>query len=414
MGFGALLDVSWKGWTALAVFALQNGLAILLMRYSKLHDKPYSSQVAVLMQELACKLPISAVFYAMECGGAPQALRSLMIDLRQRPIEWLQLAVPALLYTVQNTMLYVGMANVEAAIGQVTYQSKILWTALFSVLILGKRLSSNQWLSLVVLACGVLAVQAMEAPKAVGKGSKGKHHHEGRAASLEAAQAAGNPVKGVSALVLAAVCTAFASVYFEKMLKGASKPSLWLRNIQLATYSSVIAAVGILLADDPVIAADGWLAGFSALTWTCVLMQSLGGLLVAVTIKYADNILRGFAQGLALIIGAVGSYLLFDFHLSLTFCFGVLLVIVAIFMYGSPMQSPQELCEALCGVTRRDGEDGARLVGVEDEAAAKESPRGRGSGTPSAPTITAAEPAPLAATANTDAEASAAAPGGKE
>ena len=31
---------------------------------------------------------------------------------------------------------------------------------------------------------------------------------------------------------LAAVCTAFASVYFEKMLKGASKPSLWLRNIQ--------------------------------------------------------------------------------------------------------------------------------------------------------------------------------------
>ena len=35
-------------------------------------------------------------------------------------------------------MLYVGFANVEAAVGQVTYQSKIIWTALFSVLILGK------------------------------------------------------------------------------------------------------------------------------------------------------------------------------------------------------------------------------------------------------------------------------------
>ena len=43
------LDVSWKGWAALATFALQNGLAILLVRYSKLHDRPYSSQVAVLL-----------------------------------------------------------------------------------------------------------------------------------------------------------------------------------------------------------------------------------------------------------------------------------------------------------------------------------------------------------------------------
>ena len=31
------------------------------------------------------------------------------------------------------------------------------------------------------------------------------------------------------------------------------------------------------------------------------------------TIKYADNILRGFAQGLAIVVGAAGSYFLFDF-----------------------------------------------------------------------------------------------------
>ena len=41
------------------------------------------------------------------------------------------LAVPALLYTVQN-MLYVGFANLEAAIGLVTYQSKIFFTGTFS------------------------------------------------------------------------------------------------------------------------------------------------------------------------------------------------------------------------------------------------------------------------------------------
>jgi hypothetical protein len=158
------LGVSWKGWAALATFALQNGLAILLVRYSKLHDRPYSSQVAVLLQEGAVKLPISMLMYAWECGGGLSACRSIAEDLRQRPVEWVQLSVPALLYTVQNTMLYVGFANVEAAVGQVTYQSKILWTALFSVLIVGKRLSPNQWLSLVVLALGIAAASCGQAP----------------------------------------------------------------------------------------------------------------------------------------------------------------------------------------------------------------------------------------------------------
>ena len=53
-----------------------------------------------------------------------------------------------------------------------------------------------------------------------------------RLAAASAPVRAQSPLVGVGALVLAALCTAFASVYFEKMLKGASKPSLWLRNIQ--------------------------------------------------------------------------------------------------------------------------------------------------------------------------------------
>ena len=34
----------------------------------------------------------------------------------------------------------------------------------------------------------------------------------------------------------------------------------------------------------------------------------------------------------------MGSYFLFGFNLSLTFCGGVLLVIAAIFLYGAPHQ----------------------------------------------------------------------------
>ena len=60
--------VKWQGWCALVIMSVQNGLAILLMRYSKVNGDAYDSQVAVLMQELVVKLPISAALYSAECG----------------------------------------------------------------------------------------------------------------------------------------------------------------------------------------------------------------------------------------------------------------------------------------------------------------------------------------------------------
>ena len=406
---GGLGWVSWRGWLSLAVFALQNGLAVLIMRWSKIRQpEPYSSQVAVLMQEFAGKLPVCLVLYSFECGGFVAALRRMAADLRERPKEWLQLGVPALLYTIQNTCLFIGYGHVEPAVGQIVYQSKLLWVALFSLCLLGKRLTSTQWLALFVLALGVVAVQTVDSkprpPAALapameqgpappiraasGPGLGKVHHtpgghsdhkhgrylyathpHEHKATAMarsslassgslplveaappapqpeHGAAAAQNPMLGIASLILAAVCTAFASVYFEKMIKSASQPSLWLRNIQLALYSSAIAVVGLLLSPDATLKEKGWMAGFTANTWFCVLWQALGGIIVAVTIKHADNILRGFANALALIIGAFGSYLLFDFHLSFGFICGCAFVIAAIFLYGAGPTSPTELCE---------------------------------------------------------------------
>jgi len=51
-------------------------------------------------------------------------------------------------------------------------------------------------------------------------------------------------------------------------------------------------------------------------------------------VKYADNILKGFATSLAIIISCVASIYIFDFNLTLQFSFGAGLVIASIFLYG--------------------------------------------------------------------------------
>ena len=150
-------------------------------------------------------------------------------------------------------------------------------------------------------------------------------------------------------MLLAALCSSFASVYFEKMLKGGKAPSLWLRNMQLAAYSTLIAVASLLCTADPARAEQGLLHGFNTVTWAVVLTQSLGGIIVAVCIKYADNILRTFAQTVSVVFGAFGSYFLFDFQITASFNMGLVFVAAAIVLYGHAAQTPTESCRACTG-----------------------------------------------------------------
>ena len=88
------------------------------------------------------KMPVCLALIARDVGVA-----GVRRELHQKVVEpWrdtLTMAVPALCYCLQNALFFVALSNLSAASYQLWSQSKTLSTALFFVLLLGKRLTSS-------------------------------------------------------------------------------------------------------------------------------------------------------------------------------------------------------------------------------------------------------------------------------
>ena len=244
-------------------------------------------------------------------------------DVIADPKTTLKVGVPAFIYVIQNNLPYIAMSHIDAATFQVTYQLRVLTTALFAVLMLGKKLSKTQWFSLVLLFIGLALVQLQ--PTAITQ--MNSITKDGQ-----------NPIIGLTAVVVGAMCSGFAGVYFEKILKGSSNrgKSIWLRNIQLGMFGFIIGLVGMITKDGAAVREKGMLHGYNTLVWSIIFIQAFGGLLVAVVIKYADNILKGFATSCSLVLACVFSVFLFDFIITIQFAVGSLFVIGAVFLYSWP------------------------------------------------------------------------------
>ena len=89
--------------------------------------------------------------------------------------------------------------------------------------------------------------------------------------------------------------------------------------------------------------------GFGWLAWLVVALQVFGGLIVGMVVKYADNILKNFANALSVIFTVIGAMPLFGQYPSIFFLFGVIMVLLSVFMYGKSAQVGPKRC--LAGVS---------------------------------------------------------------
>ncbi|XP_005191153.2 UDP-N-acetylglucosamine transporter [Musca domestica] len=310
---------------SLITLTLQNAILGLSMRYARTRPGDiFLSSTAVLMSEFVKLITCLILVFNEEGKDFQKFVKTLHKTIIANPTDTLKVCVPSLVYIVQNNLLYVSASHLDAATYQVTYQLKILTTAMFAVVILRKKLLSTQWGALVLLLVGVVMVQLAQTVTDASAAA---------AASQTTNGIEQNRFLGLMAALGACFLSGFAGIYFEKILKGADI-SVWMRNVQLSLLSLPFGAITCFVSDASKIFEHGFFFGYDLFIWYLVMLQAGGGLIVAVVVKYADNILKGFATSLAIIISCVASIYIFDFNLTFKFAFGAALVIVSIFLYG--------------------------------------------------------------------------------
>lgn len=309
---------------------LQNSATVLVGRYTRSSvpsDELYVVNHLIVITELG-KLILSCMFeYAGTNGQLSQSIQANIID---RPGDAMKILIPALLYLVQNSLLYTALSNLTAPVFQVTYQAKLVTTAIVSVLMLNRTYNFQQWVCLVLLSLGVAIVVL---------GEQG-------GSSTPTVSGSQNLALGLVAVTVACFSSALAGVYFEKVVKTSSSGekqmpvSVWMRNIQLAFFSLVTALLqgswsGSSAAEE--ISAKPYFHGFTMWVWVLVALQAGGGLLVAAVIKYADNVLKGLATGVSVCFATAVSYFLFGTSLSSQFSIGAAMILVSVYFFSNPI-----------------------------------------------------------------------------
>lgn len=267
--------------------------------------------------------------------------------------DWWVMAIPAVLYAVQNNVLYVSFATSSSArrtadywacsyvaariltvpVFQVLLQLRPPVTALCTMFILGRRIIALQWIALVILGLGIVCMHLGAVDYKSGRQHGLLHYglHDGTAS---------DHAPGLVAAIISSFAGAFAATYFEHVVKqrttaeggGGLSPTperLWVRCIQLSMFSCLIGfgmslfqgdrahldaisnvALGLKNLHDPLqpwyapIASlrRGFFDGFTASTWLIAGVQALTGVAIAAAIQQADTLAKDFTLAISVVL----------------------------------------------------------------------------------------------------------------
>ncbi|CAE7710891.1 Slc35a3, partial [Symbiodinium pilosum] len=301
------------------------GQALLIKWADAEGRKEYLPSTVVFWTEVV-KLFTSLILVFHDSGDLFVGGKSIAEHLTQSPIELGKAAVPSLVYTVQNNLMFYSLTKLSAPVQQVLYQMKIITTAGLGVLMLGKSLGAVKWSACFLLAFGIMVVQVSRNAQSTTSGSLIEWDlWEG----LENDQ-----MKGFGAVLCACLTSGFAGVWIQKMLQQ-TQASIWMRNVQLGLFGACNSLVVAVAQDGEIIMNRGFHTGYNIRVLLVIGMNAFGGLLCAVMLKYAGATHGCFSTALSIILTCImSSIVLHDFTPDFLFVVGTAISVGASFLFA--------------------------------------------------------------------------------
>ena len=255
----------------------------LLVKFSQVDGKAEYSFISTTLLSESTKIAISITMYARSAESLPVANLT----------EMMSYAVPALVYFINNNLVFVILEYIDSTSFQILSSMKTIFTAILFRVFLGRKLNQIQWIAVILLSCGTATSQLPNC------------------ATYNKQQHTNSSLVGLMLAMVTCVLSAFGGIYSEKLLKAKFQQSIHWQNMQLYTWGIMFNFVGTFLKDSSSIMEGGFFYGYNFFTWLVVLNNAVNGLAISAILKYADNIARVYAHAAAMLTTMVLSIFLF-------------------------------------------------------------------------------------------------------
>ncbi|XP_072952537.1 CMP-sialic acid transporter 4 [Typha angustifolia] len=298
------------------------GLQPILVYMSKVDGKFQFSPISVNFLTEVAKVIFAIVMLIFQArnqkvGEKPLLSVSTFVQAARNNVL---LAVPALLYAINNYLKFTMQLYFNPATVKMLSNLKVLVIAILLKIIMRRRFSIIQWEALALLLIGISVNQLRSLP--------------------EGSTAVGVPIATVAYIYTLIFVTvpSMASVFNEYALKSQFETSIYLQNLFLYGYGAIFNFLGILgtvIYKGP--GSFDILQGHSKATMFLICNNAAQGILSSFFFKYADTILKKYSSTVATIFTGLASAALFGHTLTMNFILGISIVFISMHQFFSPL-----------------------------------------------------------------------------
>ncbi|XP_030527875.1 CMP-sialic acid transporter 3 [Rhodamnia argentea] len=303
------------------------GLQPILVYMSKVDGKFNFNPISVNFLTEAAKVLFAVVMLLFQArhqkvGEKPLLSVSTFVQAARNNVL---LAVPALLYAVNNYLKFIMQLYFNPATVKMLSNLKVLVIAVLLKIVMKRRFSVIQWEALALLLIGISVNQLRSLP--------------------EGTTALGLPVAAgayIYTLIFVTV-PSMASVFNEYALKSQYDTSIYLQNLFLYGYGAIfnlLGIVGMALVKGP--GNFDILQGLSKATMLLICNNAAQGILSSFFFKYADTILKKYSSTVATIFTGIASAALFGHSLTINFMLGISIVFISMHQFFSPLSKVKD------------------------------------------------------------------------